>query len=448
MLKQQLQVKKKNIPTNTSQVRSSIISTLNESKDTVCSRDTLACNNSDVNLDQHTGRSIKALVYVIDSKGTKLMPCSFAKAKRLVKKGAAKLIKCYPFKIIQLNFKAKEVQEIVLGVDSGYQNIGFSAVSNKKELISGTLVLDNKTKDRLTERRMYRKGRRNKLWYRAARFNNRRRKEGWLPPSIERRYQTHLSLIKKIKSILPISDIVIETANFDIQKIENPNIQGKEYQQGIQLGFENVKQYVLTRDKRICQHCGKDNTKLEVHHIKFRSQGGTDTPSNLITLCSKCHKDLHNNKFEIKTVKRDYKPNTFMSIIHNRFWKDIPEIYETYGYITKQQRLSLGLEKTHYNDAFCITGGNTQERVEPIKLKQKHRNNRVLQLNRKGFKPSIRRQRYKIQPKDLVKINNKWYITNGLHNKGKSIIVNKKSINISNINKYFNLGGLFFSSQI
>lgn len=448
MLKQQLQVKKKNIPTNSSQVRSSITSTLNESKDTVCRRDTLTCNNSDVNLDQHTGRSIKAFVYVIDSEGTKLMPCSFAKAKRLVKKGAAKLIKCYPFKIIQLNFKAKEVQEAVLGIDSGYQNIGFSAVSSKKELISGTLVLDNKTKDRLTERRMYRRGRRNKLWYRKARFNNRRRKENWLPPSIERRYQTHLNLIKRIKTLLPISDIIIETANFDIQKIENPNIQGNDYQRGIQLGFKNVKQYVLTRDKRTCQHCGKNNTKLEVHHIKFRSQGGTDTPNNLITLCSKCHKDLHNGEFEIKAVKKDYKPNTFMAIIHNRFWKDIPTMRETFGYITKQQRLSLGLEKTHYNDAFCIAGGNTQERVKPIELKQKHRNNRVLQLNRKGFKPSIRRQRYKIQPGDLVKINNKWYITNGSHCKGTRIYINKKSVNLSNISKYFNLGGMFFSSQI
>ena len=448
MLKQQLQGKKKNIPTNASQVCSSITSALNELKGTVCRRDTLTCNNSDVNLPESNRIERNTKVFVLNIKGQPIMPTTPCRAKHLIKKGLAKVVKAYPFFVIKMLVKTRNCkQDVVLGVDSGYKNVGFSAVGNKKELLSGTLVLDNKTKDRLTERRMYRRGRRNKLWYRESRFNNRRRKENWLPPSTERRYQTLLNLIKRIKTLLPISDIVVETANFDIQKIQNPNISGKEYQQGQQLGFENVKQYVLTRDKRTCQHCGKTETRLEVHHIKFRNQGGTDNPSNLITLCSKCHKDLHNGKFSIKTIKRDYKPNTFMSIIHNRLWKDIPTMYETFGYITKQQRLSLGLAKTHYNDAFCIAGGNMQERVKPIELKQKHRNNRVLQLNRKGFKPSIRRQRYEIQLGDLVKINNNWYITNGLHCKGTRIMINKKSVNLSNISKYFNLGGMFFSSQ-
>lgn len=445
MIKQQLQGKKKNIPTNASQVCSSIISTLNESKDTVCIRDTLTCNNPDVNQDQHTGRSLKALVYVVDSEGTKLMPCSFAKAKRLVKKGAAKLIKCYPFKVIQLNFKAKGVQEIALGIDSGYQNIGFSAVSSKKELISGTLVLDNKTKMRLLERKMYRKGRRGRHhWYRQARFDNRKKGENWLPPSIERRYKTHLSLINKVKNLLPISKIIIEIANFDIQKIQNPNISGKEYQQGQQLGFENIKQYVLTRDKRACQHCGKKETRLEVHHIKFRNQGGIDKPSNLITLCSKCHKNLHENKFGIKQIVKEYKTNTFMNIVHKRFQIDIPNIIETFGYITKINRLKLGIAKTHYNDAFCISGGNRQERILPIELKQKHRNNRAIQLNRKGFKTSIRKQRYKIQVGDLVKVNKKWYITQGMHCKGKRLLVNNKSIKLTNNIQYFNMGGTVY----
>lgn len=439
MIKQQLQGKKKNIPTNASQVCSSITSALNEPKGTVCRRDTLTCNNPDVNQDQHTGRSLKALVYVVDSEGTNLMPCSFAKAKRLVKKGAAKLIKCYPFKVIQLNFKAKGVQEIALGIDSGYQNIGFSAVSSKKELISGTLVLDDKTKKRLLERKMCRRARRSRHhWYRQVRFDNRKKEENWLPPSIEKRYKTHLLIIDKIKSLLPISKTIIETANFDIQKIQNPDIKGKEYQQGQQLGFENVKQYVLNRDKRTCQHCGKMETRLEVHHIKFRNQGGTDIPTNLITLCNKCHKDLHSNKIFINKKLKEYKPNVFMGIIKKRFWKDIPNIKETFGYITKQVRLKLGLEKTHYNDAFCIAGGNMQERVKPIELKQKHRNNRAIQLNRKGFSPSIRKQRYKIQPGDLVKIANKWYMTNGMGCKGTRCLINKKLVNIKVVENFYN----------
>lgn len=448
-MRQQLQVKKKNIPTDASQVCSSIITTLNESKDTVCSKVTLACNNPDVNLPEPNRIKRNTTVFVLNVKRQQIMPTTPCKAKHLIKKGLAKVIKAYPFFVIQMLVQTRDCkQELVLGIDSGYKNIGFSAVSSKKELISGTLILDNKTKDRLTKKRMYRIGRRSRHhWYREARFDNRKRKEYWLPPSIERKYQAHLNLIKRIKSLLPISNVVIETAKFDIQKIENSNISGKKYQQGKQLGFENVKQYVLTRDKRICQHCGKNNTKLEVHHIKFRSNGGTDKPSNLITLCSKCHKDLHKNKFSIKSIKKDYKPNTFMSIIHKRFWKDIPTMSETFGYITKVNRLAMGLEKTHYNDAFCIANGSTQCRVQPITLQQKHRNNRCLQKNRKGFKPSIRRQRCSIQPGDIVKIANKWHITSGCHNKGKSIIVNKKSISVSKVTKYFNFGGLCNSSQ-
>ena len=440
MLKQQLQGKKKNIPTNASQVCSSITSALNELKGTVCRRDTLTCNNSDVNLPESNRIERNTKVFVLNIKGQPIMPTTPCRAKHLIKKGLAKVVKAYPFFVIKMLVKTRNCkQDVVLGVDSGYKNVGFSAVGNKKELLSGTLVLDNKTKDRLTERRMYRRGRRNKLWYRESRFNNRRRKENWLPPSTERRYQTLLNLIKRIKTLLPISDIVVETANFDIQKIQNPNISGKEYQQGQQLGFENVKQYVLTRDKRTCQHCGKIETRLEVHHIKFRSQGGTDNPSNLITLCSKCHKDLHSNKIFINKAIKEYKPNIFMSFIKTVFKKDIPNMKETFGYITKQIRLKLGLAKTHYNDAFCIAGGNEQKRILPIELKQKHRNNRAIQLNRKGFKPSIRKQRYKIQPGDLVKVNKKWYITKGMASKGTQCLINKQLIGSKKIEQFFNL---------
>jgi len=414
----------------------------------VCRRDTLTCNNSDVNLPEPNRIERKTYVFVLNVKGQPLMPTTPCKAKRLIKKGLARIVKTYPFFVIQMLVQTRDCkQEVTLGIDSGYENIGFSAVSSKKELISGTLVLDNKTKMRLLERKLYRKGRRCRHhWYRESRFNNRKRHVGWLPPSIERRYQTHLELIKRIKLILPTNNVIIETANFDIQKIQNLNIKGKEYQQGKQLEFENVKQYVLTRDKRTCQHCGKQNTRLEVHHIKFRSQGGTDRPDNLITLCSKCHKDLHKNKFSIRKSSKEYKSNTFMSIIHKRFQKDIPDMYETFGYITKQQRLELGLKKTHYNDAFCIAGGSVQNRVKPIELKQKHRNNRSLQCNRRGFKPGIRKQRYKIQPKDLVVINNKRYNAITMSHL-KYVVVKennkRKECSLKLVNKYFNFGNFY-----
>ncbi len=118
------------------------------------------------------------------------MPCSPAKAKRMLKKGAANVIKRNPF-TIQLDFDCDEiVQEVTLGIDSGVKKIGFSVVTNKKELIGGTVILDDKTKSRLDTKRMYRRTRRNRLWYRKPRFLNRisSKKKGWLPPSIRRKY--------------------------------------------------------------------------------------------------------------------------------------------------------------------------------------------------------------------------------------------------------------------
>jgi len=110
-------------------------------------------------------RGLKAAVYVLSQEGMPLMPCSQAKARKLLKQGKAVGIKPHPF-TIKLNFECEnKVQPIILGIDSGFKNIGFSCVSDKEELISGSVILDDKTSERLLERRMYRRGRRNKLWY-------------------------------------------------------------------------------------------------------------------------------------------------------------------------------------------------------------------------------------------------------------------------------------------
>jgi hypothetical protein len=170
---QQLQVEFKNVPRNTSLVPCSTNPVLNRDESLSVQDKVLACNNPEVNQVQHTERLLQAKVYVISKEGFSLMPCSYAKSKRMVKKGAAKVIKRSPF-TIQLNFKCEnKTQPIVLGIDTGYGTIGFSARTLKEELISGTVKLDGKTKERLDEKRMYRKGRRNKLWYREPRWLNR-----------------------------------------------------------------------------------------------------------------------------------------------------------------------------------------------------------------------------------------------------------------------------------
>ena len=180
---------KRNTPTNASQVRSNCGLSLNREETLGVADLKTRSNNPDVNRLRHTG-GLKAVVYVLSIAGEKLMPCNHAKGRKLVKSGKAKVIKMYPF-TIQLTFECENrVQGVKFNMDPGYGNIGFSAITEKKELMSGIVELDNGTSSRLSERRMYRRGRRNKLWYRKPRFLNRKRKGGWLPPSVQRRYDT------------------------------------------------------------------------------------------------------------------------------------------------------------------------------------------------------------------------------------------------------------------
>jgi phage RecT family recombinase len=404
-------------------------------------------NNPEVDLSQHTER-LKAIVYVISIEGRTLMPCTPAKAKKLLNGNRAKVIKLYPF-TIKLNFECEnQAQEIRLGVDSGFNNVGMSAITSTKEVLSQTITLDSKTSSRLTERRMYRRLKRNKLWYRKSRFLNRgNQKEGWLPPSIQRRYDAHLTLIKNAKSILPISKVTIETGNFDIAKIINPDINGIGYQQGDLYGYQNMRAYLMAREHGLCQLCHKEFTKgnpSHIHHCKERHEQGSDRSENLAIIHKKCHKKLHNNGLKLFTPK-EYKANTFMSIIQHKFKQDIPDVNITFGYKTFVERQKLGLEKSHATDAFVIAGGATQERYGSITIQQKHRNNRAIQLNRKGFSPSIRKQRYAIQPKDLIWINGKIFSVGGMQDKGTRVKIedSKKVYSIKSVEKMYHFGGFF-----
>jgi hypothetical protein len=384
------------------------------------------------------------------------MPCSARKARILFKKGDAHVVKTNPFFVIQLNkATGEQAQECSIGIDSGSKNIGFSVITNKKEIVTGTLILDNKTSDRLTERVMYRRGRRNKLWYRKPRFNNRTKQKDWLPPSTQRRFDTHITSINKLRQLLPIKNIIVEVGNFDIQKIENPDISGIQYQQGSMFEYQNMRSFLMARENGKCQICNKEfsqGNSSHVHHIISRSNGGTDREKNLALLHESCHKKLHKNKsFNLLKKNKTYKDATFMNIIRWRFRNIFPDCKLTYGNETFVKRNNLKLEKTHYNDAFVIAGGSTQTKVQPITLKQKHKNNRVLQLNRKGFKPSIRRQRYSIQPGDMIWVNNKKYIVKGCHSYGKSIVCtnNIKNFNfgIKKVEKIFHTKTIYMEGE-
>ncbi len=306
------------------------------------------------------------MVYVISKNGQPLMPTeNHAKVRALLKQGKAKVIKKCPFTIQLLYSSTNYTQEITLGVDSGSKHIGLSATTKDKVLFESDVELRNDIVDLLSTRRQNRRTRRNrKTRYRKPRFNNRKRKDGWLAPSVQNKVDTHLTVIHKVHEILPISKIIVEVASFDIQKIKNPDIEGVEYQQGEQLDFWNVREYVLFRDGHICQCCkGRSKDKiLNVHHIESRKTGG-NAPNNLITLCETCHTTYHKGQIKLpKSIKRgvSFRDATFMGIMRRAFYNKLKEQYKNvnliYGYITKNIRIENGLPKNHYIDARCISG--------------------------------------------------------------------------------------------
>lgn len=288
-----------------------------------------------------------------------------AKVRILLKTKKAKVIKRCPFTIQLLYDSTNYTQEVTLGVDSGSKHIGLSVTTKGKVLFESDVELRTDIVDLLSTRRQNRGARRNrKTRYRKPRFNNRSRKDGWLAPSIQNKVDTHLTVIRKVHEILPISKIIVEVASFDIQKIKNPTISGAEYQQGEQLGFWNVREYVFFRDRHQCQCCkGKSKDKvLNVHHIESRKTGG-NAPNNLITLCETCHKGYHKGTVKLpKTIKRgmSFKDATFMGILRWPMYNKLKELYPnvsfTYGYITKNTRIESGLPKDHYINARCISG--------------------------------------------------------------------------------------------
>lgn len=304
------------------------------------------------------------MVYVQDIDGKPLMPTTrHGKVRRLLKSNKAVVVNLCPFTIRLTYISDSYKQEIVLGVDAGTKHVGLSATTKSKELYSSEVILRNDIVDLLSTRRELRRTRRNRLRYRKPRFNNRvkNKRPGWIAPSVRYKVDAHIRVIENICSILPISRIVIEVAQFDTQKINNPNISGKEYQEGDQLGFWNVREYVLARDGHKCQYCkGKSKDSiLNVHHIESRKTGG-NSPSNLITLCETCHKEYHKGNIKLK-VKRgtSFRDAAAMGIMKWKLLDKLKSLYPnvsmTFGYITKHNRIKHEIKKSHISDAFVIS---------------------------------------------------------------------------------------------
>lgn len=356
-------------------------------------------------------------VYVLSRHGRPLMPCSPRKARLLLKQGKAKVIKRTPFTIQLLYGSGTSTQPIILGVDTGYEHIGLSATTRKSEVLAVQVNLRSDLSNLLSERKEYRISRRHrKTRYRETRFLNRvkSKPKGWLAPSIQHKLDSHLRLVQKIMTMLPLTQINIEVAKFDIQKIKNPNIKGKQYQEGEQLGFENVKVYVRHRDNHTCQHC-KGKTKdpiLEIHHLVPKSQGGSDRPDNLITLCKTCHDKVTRGLLKLKVgSSRGFRAETFMNIIRRKLVDKLQKSYNninaTYGYITKAVRQELELSKSHINDAFVISGGTTQihNTIQYLVRQVRKQNRKLFKGKRSETLNIVPRYLFGFQRFDKVKFN-------------------------------------------
>ncbi|MBN2949040.1 MAG: HNH endonuclease [Holdemanella sp.] len=313
------------------------------------------------------------MVYVLDINGQPLMPTArHGKVRRLLNSHLAKVVKRCPFTIQLLYQSTKEIQPVSLGVDAGSKHIGLAATTEQKVLYQEELTPRNDVVKLLSAKRACRHSRRNrKTRYRKPRFNNRvhSKHKGWLAPSVEVKIQEHITAIKNICKILPASEIHVETAEFDLQRLKAME-EGKtfpvgtDYQLGEQYDFYNTRQYVLHRDGYTCQCCGvhDKDVKLHVHHIESRQTGG-NAPNNLITLCEHCHKALHEGKIKLPKGKKrgkSHRDAAFMGIMRNtlleRLKKEVSvPVMMTYGYITKYWREKADLEKSHINDAICIS---------------------------------------------------------------------------------------------
>ena len=314
------------------------------------------------------------MVYVLNSYGEPLMPTErLGRVRHLLKERKAVIVNYHPFTIKLIYKCPDQTQEVSLGVDAGSKHVGLSATTKKKVLFEAQLELRDDIVKKLATRREFRRARRNrKTRYRKPRFLNRKKASQWMAPSIRQKRQSHQYWIDRICRILPIKHITVEIGKFDIQKLKaqqeqgRPIPQGADYQNGDQLGFYNVREFVLFRDGYKCRCCkGKSHDMvLNVHHIESRKTGG-NAPNNLVTLCRTCHEKYHRGEIVLpRNVARGsaYRDAACMNIIgmslciqlQTKYGRDMVSF--TFGYATKYIRISNGLPKEHTIDARCISG--------------------------------------------------------------------------------------------
>ena len=386
------------------------------------------------------------MVYVQSVDGAPLMPCTEAKARRLLKQHGARRVRNTPFTIRLRSVVDGHVQPVSLGVDPGYRHIGLSATTDSRVLFEAVAECRTDIPKLMEKRLSLRRGRRHRRTrYREPRFDNRVRSKhrGWLAPSVEQRIGYHIHLIGFVCRLLPVSRIVVEEAKFDIHRIQNPDVEGVGYQQGPQYGFDNVKEYVRWRDEYRCRKC-RSRTRLEVHHIVQRKDGGSDRPDNLVTLCHDCHAALHRGEFTLRKPRGGYKAPTFMGVMRIKLVERLKArygdmVHTTFGYITRIGRTAAGLPKDHNTDARAISG-NVEARSDDIVWRiAKHRcHNRRLHREvpakhgrRQAAQAARRVFGFGLHDRVAVTINDKTGYIAGLRTRGIFVIRDANGVTVT-----------------
>lgn len=311
-------------------------------------------------------------VFVLDTQKRPLNPIRPGLARKLLSNGKAAVFKRYPFTLI-LKVEVTALQKgIILKVDPGSKTTGIALVQGEDVIFGAELTHRGQTiKASLESRRSLLRSKRNRhTRYRKARFMNKVRSKSWLAPSLQHRVETTLTWVNRLIKVAPIASISQELVRFDLQQLENPEISGLEYQQGILCGYE-IREYLLNKWDRKCAYCGVTDTPLQVEHIHPKAKGGSSRISNLCLACEKCNVRKGTQNIEQFLAKKPQVLTQILSqakcplkdaaavnstrwALFNRLRATNLPVFTGSGGLTKFNRTRLSLAKTHWLDAACV----------------------------------------------------------------------------------------------
>lgn len=374
-------------------------------------------------------------VFVLDTNRKPLSPCHPARARELLRTGKAAVFRRVPFTIILKYAPIEGPTEVRVKIDPGSRTTGMVLVMKRcgMDEVVWASELEHRgleVKAKLEKRRAVRRARRSrKTRYRPARFLNRGRKEGWLPPSLESRVNNAVTWVRRLCRWAHVGGLSMELVKFDTQAMQNPEVSGTEYQQGTLFGYE-VREYLLEKWGHRCAYCGAEGVPLEVDHIVPRSRGGSNRVSNLTLACHDCNQRKGNRPLEeflrrkpeilrrvLSQLKAPLKDAaavnaTRLALLERLKGTGLPVECGTGGR-TKFNRTTQGYPKKHWIDAACVGETGSAVRLEPnmeaLSIKAMGRGSRQMcRMDRYGFPrtgPKAARTVHGFRTGDFVRAN-------------------------------------------